>query len=78
MHEPSSRKLVAFHMTIQTISADMPIPHPLQLRAMDEKSSELSRSVLELTATNSKQAEEIGRLKLSIKEGEKAKRDLER
>ena len=78
MHEPSSRKHVAFHMTIQSISADSPIPYPLQLRAMDEKSSELSRSVLELTATNSKQAEEIGRLKLSIKEGEKAKRDLER
>ena len=54
------------------------LPHHSQLRALDHKSSELTHSVLELTATNSKQAEEIGRLKLCLKEGEKAKRDLER
>ena len=52
--------------------------HCLQLLELGQKNAEQAHSVLELTTTNSKQAEEIGQLKLSVKEGEKAKRELER
>ena len=72
-----------FHVAIQAINSNHPVLptalcYRLQLHALEQRSAEQAHSVLELTATNSKQAEEIGRLKLSIKEGEKAKRELDR
>ena len=70
-----------FYTVILAVIQDATNDHPvslLQLLALGQKNAEQAHSVLELTTTNSKQAEEIGQLKLSVKEGEKAKRELER